>query len=55
MCRKFQKSFRYLWVNSVQVAREGVSFVNIQGTMQQKVGRPSRNYRVGLTYPENWV
>ena len=33
-----QKSLRYLWVNSVQVAHEGASFVDIRGTLEYKVG-----------------
>ena len=32
------KKLRYLWVNSVQVAREATSSVDIQGTLEQKVG-----------------
>ena len=34
VCQKLQRSLRYLWVNSVQVAHEGASFVDIRGTME---------------------
>ena len=37
-CQKLQRSLRYLWVNSVQVAHEGASFVNIRGKLEQKMG-----------------
>ena len=29
VCQKFQRSLKYLWVNSVQVAHEGASLVDI--------------------------
>ena len=38
VCQKLQRSLRYLWVNSVQVAHEGASFVDIRGTLEYKVG-----------------
>ena len=38
VCQKLQKILRYLWVNFVQVVREGASFVYIRGTLEYKVG-----------------
>ena len=38
VCQKLQRSLRYLWVNSVQVAHEGAFYVNIQGTLEWKMG-----------------
>ena len=36
VCQMLQGSLRYLLVNSVQVAHEGASFVNIVGTLELK-------------------
>ena len=38
VCQKLQRSLRYLWVNSVQVAHEGASFADIRGTLEWKGG-----------------
>ena len=37
VCQKLQRSLRYLWLNSIQVAHEGASFVNIGGTLELKM------------------
>ena len=34
VCQKLKRSLRYSWVNSVQVAREGASFVDIRSILE---------------------
>ena len=38
VCQELQLILSYLWVNSVQVALEGTSFVDIRGTLMYRVG-----------------